>query len=79
MDISRFLKKKRKSRLLKRTKEDLRVIANLSNKKATGRLSDAEKIKLHELCYNRDPIFPKKNIEKIKTRFGEASRDLKNK
>ena len=78
MDISRFLKKKRKSRLLKRTKEDLRVIANLSNKKLIGRLSDAERIKLHELCYNRDPIFPKKDIEEIKKRFGEASEELDN-
>ncbi|MCK5590555.1 MAG: hypothetical protein KAI72_01245 [Candidatus Pacebacteria bacterium] len=76
MDISRFLKKKRKSRLLKRTKEDLRVIAKLSNKKLLGKLSDAEKVELHELCYNRDPIFPKKDIEKIKAKFGEGVDDL---
>ena len=76
MDISRFLKKKRKSRLLKRTKEDLHVIAKLSNKKLLGKLSDAETVKLHELCYNRDPIFPKKDIEKIKEKFGEGVDDL---
>ncbi len=77
MDISRFLKKSHKNKFPKRTKEELRIIANLLNKKLMGRLLDAEKVELHKLRYNRDPIFPRKNIEKIKARFGKASTEIK--
>ena len=76
MDISKFLKKQRKNKFPKRTKEEMRIITNLSNKKLLGRLSDAEKMKFHELRYNRDPVFSRKNIEKIKAKFGEASTEI---
>ncbi|MDF1497946.1 MAG: hypothetical protein P1P85_01130 [Patescibacteria group bacterium] len=76
MDIRKFLKKQHKSDFPKRTKEELRIIADLSNKKLLRRLSDAEKVELNKLCYERDPVFPKKNIKEIKVKFGKASAEI---
>ncbi|MCK5475345.1 MAG: hypothetical protein KAI71_02045 [Candidatus Pacebacteria bacterium] len=72
MDISKFLNKPKKKVMQKRAKEESKIITNLLNKKLLGRLSDAEKKELHELCYNRYPVFVKKSTEKIKARYGEA-------
>jgi len=76
MDISKFLNKPKRRMMQKRTKEESKKITDLSNKKLLGRLSDAEKKELHELCYYRYPVFVKKSIEKIKAKYGEASAEI---
>jgi len=75
MDIKKFLsdRENRPFRMPKRTKIELDTIAYLFGKKQLGKLTDSEKSEFYELCYHRDPVFPKKDIEKIKEKYGEAS------
>lgn len=78
MDIKKFLSDRacRPFQMPKRTKIELDTIAYLFGKKQLGKLTDAEKSEFYELCYHRDPVFPKKDIEKIKAKYGEASAEL---
>lgn len=78
MDIKKFFNQGKNElfQMPKRTKKDLDTIAYIFGKKQMRKLTDAEKAELYELCYHRDPVFPKKDIEKIKARFGEASAEI---
>lgn len=79
MDIKKFLsdRKSRPFQMPKRTKMELETITYLFGKKQLGKLTDSEEAEFYELCYHRDPVFPKKDIEKIKEKFGEASAEIK--
>jgi succinate dehydrogenase flavin-adding protein (antitoxin of CptAB toxin-antitoxin module) len=78
MDIKKFLKDRenRPFQMPKRTKVELDTIAYLFGKKQLGKLTDSEKSEFYELCYHRDPVFPKKDIEQIKAKYGEAAAEI---
>jgi len=59
----------------RRTKRELDRISELSCKEQMRKLSDAEKAEFYELCYNREPEFPHKDVEKERERFGEIFGD----
>jgi succinate dehydrogenase flavin-adding protein (antitoxin of CptAB toxin-antitoxin module) len=78
MDIKKFLRDRecRPFQMSKRTRIELDTIAYLFGKKQLGKLTDSEKSEFYELCYHRDPVFPKKDIEKIKEKYGEAAAEI---